>query len=236
MGTWLKRLAILALLGFPAAVIGKRLGLFDFGAAFGMISATLLVALLVFVLGLLFALVQRNSNPESAGNARKAVLLSLLPLIGIGSQVMVGGSVPKIHNITTDTIDPPQFDAVVALRGTSSNPLEYDAATLAPQQQQAYPDLATLVVKTDLAQAHTRALKVVEDLGWELVASQPERGLIEATETTALWDFKDDVVIRLTPVGDSVEVDLRSVSRIGQSDLGANAKRISKFLAAYQDQ
>ncbi len=233
MGIWLRRLGLLAVLGFPIAVLGNRLGAFHFGIAFQIIQWTVILALAVFVIGLLVSFFVRKSNPASSKAARAGALLCLLPLIGIGSQMVVGRSVPQIHNISTDITDPPQFNQVVALRGGNSNPLAYDAEVLGPVQSEAYPNVKTYVSDLTPSAAHAKALAIVGDLGWELVASDEEGGLIEATETTALWGFKDDIVIRFQPIGDQLEVDLRSVSRIGRSDLGANAKRIEKFLQAF---
>ena len=68
------------------------------------------------------------------------------------------------------------------------------------------------------------------ELGWEIVAAEPDRGRIEATATTFWFRFKDDVVIRLTPRGYGTYVDVRSKSRIGGGDMGANANRIRRFL------
>jgi uncharacterized protein (DUF1499 family) len=160
-------------------------------------------------------------------------MIALLPLIGLGTQMFTAESVPSIHNISTDVVNPPKFDKVVALRGENTNPLEYDIAKLASVQAQAYPKVKTLLTELSVGDAHARAKAVVESMGLELVNSDVSNGIIEATETTTLWGFKDDLVIRIAEQGGKTAVDLRSVSRIGISDLGANAKRIEKFLAKF---
>lgn len=233
MSIWLRRLAFLAILGFPLAVLGTRLELFDFGFGFKLITLTVVLALVVFFVGLLTAYFLRKSNAKSSKVSSQAVLMSLIPVLGIGSQLLVASSLPKIHNISTDTIDPPQFNQVVALRGEESNPLTYDAAVLAPQQIQAYPEVKTLTSNLDAVAAHQRAVTVAESLGWEIVSSDTQNGIIEATETSTMWGFKDDIVIRLQEVNGGVDIDLRSVSRVGQSDLGVNAKRINAFLTEF---
>lgn len=235
MGIWLKRLSIISLLGFPLAVIGKRLGLFDFGLAMGMTAVTLLLALVIFVLGLLVMFWQRESNPQGSKSASTASMLSLIPLLGIGWQIFAGLSVPKIHNISTDVVNPPEFARVAQIRSADNNPLEYDPAKLAKVQQSAYPNVKTLYTDMPYDDAHKRALVIADALGWEVIDDDVVSGIIEATETTALWGFKDDVVIRLVKQDDGkVAVDLRSVSRVGQSDIGANAKRIEAFIAAFE--
>jgi len=109
--------------------------------------------------------------------------------------------------------------------------LEYGGPKIAQQQVAAYPEVQPAHLNVDKTAAFSRVLAVVKDLGWEVVdANQPE-GRIEATDTTFLFGFKDDIVIRLTEEGPAkTRVDIRSVSRVGGSDVGVNAGRIMKFL------
>jgi uncharacterized protein (DUF1499 family) len=233
MGAWLKRLSIIALLGFPIAVIGSRLGVYDFRMGFSILRYSVYLAVAIFVLGLIVMFVQRKSNAAGFVAARTAILIALVPLALIGNTLVTARSVPPIHNISTDTANPPQFQKIVELRGETSNSLLYDASSLAEVQRQAYPEVQTLLTSDTPEQAHAKALGIVDALGWELVNADAAAGIIEATETTAIWAFKDDVVIRITQQGERTAIDLRSVSRVGQSDIGANAKRIMKFLGAY---
>lgn len=235
MGQWLKRLSYLALVGFPLAVLGTRLGLFDFRVAFSGITYTVYLAVALVFLGLVVFFMQRKSNPDGAKAARWATIISLIPLLGIGTQLVTARSVPEIHNISTDMADPPVFTKIAEIRASTDNSLEYDQEKLASVQQKAYPAVKTLVTTMSKAEAHERALVVSEALGWELVYEDVLAGIVEATETTALWAFKDDVVIRIREhESGGTAVDLRSVSRVGRSDLGANAKRIEKFLTAFE--
>ena len=235
MGTLLKRLSYLAVLGFPLSVLGTRLGAFDFRMGFTGIKYTLFLAAAVFVVGLICWLTQRESNPNGSKAARLAAILSLLPLLGIGSQLVLGRSVPAIHNISTDTINPPQFSRVPEYRTENDNPLEYQVSVLADVQAKAYPNVKTLFTDLMPRESHRIALGIASSFDWNIVAENVVTGIIEATETTKLWAFKDDVVIRITerPEGGSA-IDMRSVSRVGISDLGANAKRIEKFMAEFE--
>ncbi len=228
----LKPLAVLAILGFPIAVIGFRLELFPFRTSFQLMTYTVYLSVAVFFVGMIVSFVKRKEQ-DLAKSARTAAMIALLPIIGLGTQVFTAQSVPAIHNISTDTIDPPKFDKVVSLRDESNNPLEYDSAQLAEVQAKAYPRVKTLLTDLSPGEAHAKAKSVVESMGLELVNSDVESGIIEATETTTIWGFKDDVVVRISEKEGKTAVDLRSVSRIGQSDLGANAKRIEKFLAKF---
>ena len=140
-------------------------------------------------------------------------------------------TVPRIHDITTDTTDPPTFVAVVPLRAKAPNKLDY-SQDVARQQREGYPDLGPRTLKLPREQAFQRALEAARNAGWEIVAADQSAGRIEATDTTRFFGFKDDVVIRLTPQGDATRVDVRSVSRVGGSDVGTNARRIREYLGA----
>jgi uncharacterized protein (DUF1499 family) len=138
--------------------------------------------------------------------------------------------VPRIHDITTDTAHPPVFVAVLPLR-KGLNPLDVVPEVIA-QQKKAFPDIAPAKLDVPPAQAYERALRAVNALGLEVVAAVPAEGRIEATDTSLLFGFKDDVVVRITADGAGSRVDARSVSRVGRSDFGVNAKRIRKLMAA----
>ena len=103
---------------------------------------------------------------------------------------------------------------------------------IASQQREAYPDLQPVTVEMPPAQAFERALATVQDMGWELVATEADAGRIEATDTTFWFGFKDDVVIRVKPAGGGSRIDIRSLSRVGGGDVGTNAKRIRDYVAA----
>ena len=139
---------------------------------------------------------------------------------------------PAIHDITTDTIQPPPFLAILPLRAGALNPADYGGPDVAAKQQQAYPDIGPLLLNVPPGRAFDRALAAAKAMGWELVASDPAGGRIEATDTTFWFGFKDDVVVRVTPQPTGSRVDVRSLSRVGGGDIGANAARVRAFLAA----
>ena len=138
------------------------------------------------------------------------------------------GDVPPIHDISTDTDNPPIFVAAVEARGENSNSLDTAAETVA-QQINAYPDITPLTSGLDAEQAYARALATAKDLGWEVLAEYPGNGMIEAVATTAVMAFKDDIAVRVSATEAGSVIDVRSVSRVGLSDMGANAKRIRAF-------
>jgi uncharacterized protein (DUF1499 family) len=139
---------------------------------------------------------------------------------------------PNIHDITTDAFDPPAFNALLPIRKQSPNGADYGGPEVAKQQQQGYPDIKSLIVKTAPAETVQKAIDAARSLGWEVVASDAPAGRIEATDTTTWFGFKDDIVVRVRPeASGGSRVDVRSVSRVGSSDVGANAKRVRSFLA-----
>lgn len=138
--------------------------------------------------------------------------------------------VAPIHDITTDPFDPPVFQALMPERLKAPNGAAYGGMAIAKQQQKAYPDIRTLILKAPPAETVQRAIDAARACGWEIVSSDAPSGRIEATATTPWFGFKDDIVVRVRPEGSGSRVDARSVSRVGESDLGANAARLREFL------
>jgi uncharacterized protein (DUF1499 family) len=224
-----------AVLLMPAAGLAYRNGLVPLPVALlqGMRWAAYLgLATIILALAGLVRSYRRGTSRGVLLAAAALVLGALAAGIPYSWQ-RTGRSVPPIHDITTDTNNPPEYQAVVALRANAPNTLEY-SAEVGAQQRQAYPDILPLVVPLPPAAAFDRALAAARDAGWEIVASDPQAGRIEATDTTFWFGFKDDVVVRLTPEGPGTRVDVRSVSRVGRSDVGTNARRIREYLAVLQ--
>ncbi len=227
-------LAVCALLMLLVAGPGTRLVLWEFSFGFTLMRWALYVGLAAAALALLLALVPatRRSNLFSLGAAF---------IIGLGVAaipyllVQQARSVPRIHDITTDTRTPPEFVAIAPLRADAPNPLEYPGEEVAIEQRQAYPEITTFATDLYPSIVFDHAVAVVQTLGWELVDSDREAGRIEATETTTWFGFKDDVVIRIQGSDAGSLVDLRSKSRVGMSDVGANAARIQRFLDALEE-
>jgi len=222
---------VVALAGLAAVLLagpGSRMGWWSFRtgltvvlkwAAYGGIAATVL-ALIALVMG----------------GRRAIAALALVAGLGAFLPPMIfqrtAKSVPPIHDISTDTDNPPAFVAVVAQRQGASNAIEYGGPEIAAQQRQAYPDVRPVTLSDPPARAFERALAAARAQGWEIVAAVPADGRIEATDTTRFFGFKDDVVIRVKAEGAGSRVDVRSLSRVGRSDVGKNASRIRAYLSA----
>lgn len=211
------------------AVLTVRAGQWQQGLL--LYAVACLASLLVLAWYAVAVLLPRN------GSRRGAIALRALPALP-GALLLVSAmaarDVPPIHDITTDLEEPPRFKAVLEARGPKANSLDIDPAVQA-QQAQAYPDLDTLYSNAPYAATFARAEAIARDLGWELLRSDKNAGFIEAVDTTAVMAFKDDIVIRVRSDEDGSLVDLRSASRVGVSDLGANAARIRAFAERFRD-
>lgn len=230
--TWPARVTGLGILASAIAVIfivvsgpGYRFGVVPLKAAFmiGMAAALIaMFAVLMLVIGLL--------AKGAAGRTAKAVV-ALVAAVGISAMLLnvyaTSKRVPPIHDITTDTADPPQFDALLGARAGAMNPPEYAGAETAAQQAEAYPDIATLRFDgVTVPRALEAAEAAARAIGLEAVVAQPGKNLVEGTDVTFWYGYKDDVVVRVRESGTGSIVDIRSKSRVGVSDLGANAKRV----------
>ena len=226
--------AVVAVLALALSGPGTRWGWWSFRLG-------LLLFALAGVLGIAAAalgLIAKYRPPRGSAAARAAVTAMIigvtaaaLPLWGVIS----ARRVPPIHDVTTDLADPPSFRAAVRARGRRANPAgeRIDPRTL-PAHQRAYPDLKPLIVPQPPEEAFARAVEVAREMGWEILAENRQEGLIEATATTPWFGFRDDVVIRVRPDPGGSRIDVRSTSRVGRGDLGANAARIRRFLRAME--
>jgi uncharacterized protein (DUF1499 family) len=225
--------SVVALVLLFLGPVGTRLGIWDFQVGLLMlIPAGVLLAVIGLIVGIISIFVSRKRGYSGDMPAIITSIVVCAVIVGfMGIQFQKGTSVPPIHNISTDLNDPPQFNAVVALRGESSNPLEYDAAKIGPQQQAAYPEVKSLTVSTSKAETIANVVAALVDMGLDIVAVDEAAGTVEATATTFWFGFKDDIVVRVRESNGGSIVDARSVSRVGLSDLGVNASRILELVS-----
>lgn len=228
--TWGLRLAIAAPVVAILCIAVFRLGLMEFRLPFlGLVLAILLaaIALLLSAAALIGGLGGDGAHMQRATIALVLALVMLYPPL---NTVRKGGSVPPIHDISTDLENPPVFEAVPAVRTANDNSLALDDKVQAAQKA-FYTELSPLSLGGTAADNFAKALAAAEAMGWDIVAQNADKGTIEATATTTLFGFKDDVIIRLSDVAGGTRVDMRSASRAGLSDLGANAARIEAYFA-----
>lgn len=225
-------LAFLAVLLLALAGPGVRLGLWTFPTGFELLRWGAYLGVAVAVAALLQLISPRFRGPQPW----PLLLALVLGLVSSGVPWywrQRAKQVPAIHDISTDTEDPPPFVAVLPLRAEAPNPATYGGPQLAAEQRRGYPDIGPLVLSaTSPGAAFHLALEAARDAGWALVAADSVAGSIEATATTGWFGFKDDVVVRLRPAESGTRVDVRSLSRVGGSDVGTNARRIRAYLAS----
>ncbi len=214
--------------------VGNRTELLSFRTALGIFMwIGKFAALPIAGVALLVFIATIFKKAPRAARISSIVGLILALSIGIPYYVFMAKvqTVPKIHDITTDTEHPPVFVRVPSIRKAGLNSLEYEGAKIAQQQLAAYPEVRPAYLNVDKTKAFAKALGVVKDLGWEVVEADETAGRIEATDTTLFFGFKDDIVIRITEAGpEKSRIDIRSASRVGVSDVGVNAARILDFL------
>ena len=214
-----------------------RMGILDVRTALMVLMVSVVGGLLCFVVGLIAsALNLRKGTQGMVALSVLATLIGLALTLNNLSWFNKARGVPPIHDISTDTVNPPAFVAVAPLRADAPNPVEYAGAETAEKQIEGYPDLATVRVAAEPAAVFEASVQAAKDLGWEMVAEAASEGRIEATDTTSYFGFKDDVVIRIRADAMGTAVDVRSKSRVGLGDVGANADRINAFLEEMQAQ
>ncbi len=217
-------LALAALLLLVASGPGHRAGLWHYSVAFQLLRWAAYTGFAAAGVSLLLLLVPRVRRSTWKALAASLVIGLCVAAIPLQFQRQAR-AVPPINDITTDPADPPKF--------VEGRP--HAGAQLAAKQREAYPDLQPLVLAVPVQAAFAKARAAALAQGWEIVREDPAGGRIEATATTPWFGFKDDVVVRVLPAGTTgSRVDIRSRSRVGRGDAGANAGRIRKFLAALQ--
>ena len=141
---------------------------------------------------------------------------------------------PAIHDITTDTDNPPKFSAVLAARASEhASSVDERRPQLAQLQKAAYPDVLPVLTAASEQEAFQEALRVAKAMpGWTIVAADAAAGRIEASEQSRWFRFTDDIVIRVAADEVGSRIDMRSTSRQGTSDYGVNGARIRAYMQA----
>ena len=230
LGFWL---SIAGVVGIALSPLGFRLGLWDFAVALRTVlkfaTFAALAGLVLCIVGLLFAKLAKSSVP--VGRAVAGLIISGLFAGYVIAQFSKVQSLPYIHDITTDTTNPPTFVALADARKAAANGLDYKGAEIAEKQKQAYPELVPMTSRLSPAELFVKAEAAARAAGWDIAAADVQAGRIEATATSLIYGFKDDIAIRITTTAAGSQLDMRSMSRVGQSDVGVNAKRIREFIA-----
>ncbi len=215
--------------GFVAAVVGPLFAHFEIVSpmiGFAILAIGLLDAVIALVTGAISLLGGKQANRGPALGGIIAAMLVLGPILLSASR---GSGLPRINDITTDTVKPPKFTQALRLDGNKDRDMSYPPE-FAEQQLSGYGKIEPLLLSMDPGEAFARvyeAAKAVES--WEITLADPGKLVIEGIDTTWLFRFKDDFVIEIRPAADGSAVHMRSKSRDGKGDVGANAQRIFGF-------
>ncbi len=221
-------LSVVAGIGAAQAGLPPMMGFMIYvaGALFGGLAAFLLGAIGLF-------LTRAGDDPLGRKNAIMGLAagLGLLAIVFLPSSR--AGDLPRINDITTDLEDPPAFATGPDAPDYGGRDMSYPAAFV-PQVREAYPDLKTIESTLSPDAAFEKAVETAESVGWFVTWKDTASGRFDAQERTALFRFVDDVTVRVRPSASGSEIDVRSKSRDGQGDLGANANRIRRFAEAFE--
>ncbi len=236
-------LALIAAFIGLAGPVGAGWGLWDWKSGLGSLRYSFYLAVFALVLGLFVGWLNKKRGIKATKSFRIMGMVVALGYAGwMLSWVYTARSVPAIHDVSTDLADPPQF-RMLALRTDNLDDVpgadDPEMRGLNPQQRweslhrNAYGDVRTVRISEPVVDVVAKAERLAKARDWDIAIADPIEGRVEATATTALFRFKDDVVLRVRPSedGKGSVVDMRSVSRVGVSDLGVNAKRVRAFLA-----
>lgn len=239
---------------FVGAGLGSKWGLwswqFGLGKMFMEWGPLLLGAVLVIcIVSLIAALIKA---PRVKPLVLTGVALFIFAMVAGRLAVMANAAqnLPPIHDVQTDWSDPVRFsDAIMSERNTVEgvNPVKDDPVIseqaksrwpdmvgrrVADVQEEKYEKISTLITVVEPEKVFVATTLTLSELGIEIVHEQkgPDVYLVEGTYTSRLFGFKDDVAVRIRPKGKGSEVDIRSISRVGLSDVGVNFERVYAIL------
>jgi len=217
------------------AVLGIVLfGIGPLAASFGIVPP--IVGFAMFALGGLLGLVALVWGGIAAARGRAPWTAPVLGLLVTGVFLAVAlpsRSYPPYNDFTTDPDDPPAYLKAQKLPANEGRDMGYPGGVVTEAQRQAYPDLKPLDLPLPPPDAFARVIATTRTMpAWKITAADPASGIIEVVATSRLFRFQDDIVIRIRPQNGGSRIDMRSKSRDGRGDLGANATRIRAFFAA----
>jgi hypothetical protein len=256
LAIWSLRVALFSLVATFIGVIIVRSGALDVVPAVSTLGGALALAVVAILLALGAGIMIWM---DGLGGFRQAVwaIFIGLALIGYPAYLSVRAyQLPAIYDVTTDPIDPPQFDAIARLRPRDANPVTYQGLYAAQLQHVAYSDIEAEQTTATPQEAFDAAIKVITKRRWRVVNARPPApglpptrvsnprgpqdfsgrdGIIEAVARSLILGFREDVVVRIRATNDGTRIDARSASRYGRNDLGSNATRVRNLMSDIDD-
>jgi hypothetical protein len=236
LASWSRNLAVFGVVAVLVSIIIVRFGFLEIKPALATFFGALACAGLSILVGLIGAAAIWQSGARGIDRILLAFLIDAALLAYPAYLALQYRRLPAIHDITTDPIDPPRFEALARLRsGDGANSAVYAGLYSAEQQRIAYPEIETVELELPVQRAYEITLQLVTKRKWLVIderSPQPPRriGRIEAVARTPIMGFREDVSIRVTPDDEDSRVDIRSSSRYFDSDLGSNAARVRKLI------
>jgi hypothetical protein len=236
LASWSRNLAVFAVVAVLVSIIIVRFGFLEIKPALATFFGALVCAGLSILAGVIGAAAIWQSGARGISRILLAFLIDAALLAYPAYLGLQYRKLPPIHDITTDPIDPPRFEALARLRnGDGANPAVYAGLYSAEQQRVAYPDIETVELELPVQRAYEITLQLVTKRKWLIIDERPPQpprriGRIEAVARTPIMGFREDVSIRVTPDDEDSRVDIRSASRYFESDLGSNASRVRKLM------
>jgi uncharacterized protein (DUF1499 family) len=211
-------------------------------ALFGLYFVLLgfFIAVLGIIIGVIALLVTFLMPSRRAGRTRAVIgtVLALIVAVPIVRIVRTTRQYPPINDITTDTQTPPSFVFAQTLPPNRARDMRYKPEMASAQEAApVYRNLAPLKLEGSADDVYKRVEIIAGEFpGWQVTYHDPARHTVEGIATSTLFQFKDDFVIQVRPAGDGNDslVEMRSKSRDGKGDLGANYNRIESFFEALQ--
>lgn len=230
---WAARFAFFALAVAALSIIIVRSQLLEIVPALATFGAALILAGLSILLAFAAFVVIWRQGFAGLGRALLALFIGIALLAYPGYLGIRAMKLPSISDISTDTTNPPRYETLARQRPRGR--VDYAGAAVAALQRAGYPDIAPVEFEVPARLAYDAALTVVNKRKWAISDARPPTlarrdGVIEATTRTPIMGFRDDVVIRITPVNQGTRIDIRSASRVGTHDFGANASRIRSLI------
>src|SRR5579871_6591648 len=237
LAIWARRIAVFSLAVAALAIIIERADLLEAAPVLATFAAALVLSVLALLLAFASFVSLWNNGGPGFLQAATAVLIGVGLLAWPGYLAYKGYKLPAITDVTTDPVDPPRFEVVARLRPAQRN--LYPGLAVAELQKQTWPDIEPLTVNVSAKAAYDGAMAVITKRKWRVVDTRApvagRDGHIEAIARTPIMGFRDDVTVRIRPTRDGARVDVRSASRYGSTDFGANAERVLSLLDDIDD-
>ncbi len=240
LAIWARRLAGFSLPVVALAILIERAGVLEIVPGLATFAAALAMAFIAVLLALASFIGIWRHGIEGLGAALTALAIGLGLLAYPSFLAVRAYRLPAIADITTDPIDPPRFETIARLRTRQANPVAYAGLYAAELQKAAYPDIAPLDTDASAPSAYNAAMAVITKRRWQIINTRPPQpgrreAYIEAVARTPIMGFRDDVAVRIRPMGEGARIDVRSASRYGRHDFGTNAARVRALLNDIDD-